>query len=48
MKKKNLYSNNNITNSDPASTEYAKNVNDKSHEDSPYGNNEPSPRTTYK
>ncbi|MBZ9691343.1 hypothetical protein [Clostridium sp. M14] len=48
MKNKTLYSNNNITNSDPASSKYAKNVDDKSHEESPYGNNEPSPRTTYK
>ncbi|WP_315076634.1 hypothetical protein [uncultured Clostridium sp.] len=48
MKKETLYSNNNITNSDPASSNYAKNVNEKSHEESPYGDNEPSPHTTYK
>ncbi|WP_017353944.1 MULTISPECIES: hypothetical protein [unclassified Clostridium] len=48
MKNKTLYSNNNITNSDPASSKYAKNVNEKNHEESPYGDNEPSSRTTYK
>ncbi len=46
MKNKTLYSNNNIT--DPASSKYAKNVNEKNHEESPYGDNEPSSCTTYK
>ncbi|GAB6168039.1 hypothetical protein JCM1393_04990 [Clostridium carnis] len=42
--------NNNSKNNtyDPTSPNYDKEVNNKGHEKSPYGENEPSPRTTYK
>lgn len=34
--------------SDPTSREYAKSAKNKANEKSPYGENEPSPRTTFK
>lgn len=33
---------------DATSPNYAKNMNNKGHEKSPYGEKEPSPKTTYK
>jgi len=34
--------------SDPTTRNYAKQVKNKANENSPYGENEPSPRTTFK
>lgn len=34
--------------SDPATPEYAEDMNNKAHSKSPYGKDEPSTRTTYK
>ncbi|MGG7175964.1 hypothetical protein ACQPU1_00120 [Clostridium paraputrificum] len=46
MTKQNSLTNN--TESDPTSTAYAKKINNKAHNNSPYGKNEPSTQTTYK
>lgn len=40
--------NSKVTKSDPSSSNYSKNINNKSHNKSPYGVSEPSTRTTYK
>lgn len=34
--------------SDPSSSKYSRKINSKSHEESPYGEDEPSTLTTYK
>lgn len=34
--------------SDPSASNYSKNINNKAHNKSPYGEDEPSTRTTYK
>jgi hypothetical protein len=47
MNDKNIYSSSKPT-SDPASRNYSKEVNNKAHEKSPFGTDEPSPRTTFK
>lgn len=47
MNNKDLYSSANTT-SDPASRNYGKQINEKAHEKSPFGKDEPSPHTTFK
>ena len=48
MSDKNIHSNVDVTFSDPASPKYSKNIKNKAHEKSPYGEAEPSTGTTYK
>lgn len=45
---KNKNSSNGKVNSDPASSNYAKEIRNRGHENTPYGEDEPSTKTDYK